>query len=64
MAASRDITGVPPCESLKGAYFSGKWQAVSNAGKCESTHDFFTLRSPAFLDATLNPWRGMPEHRQ
>jgi uncharacterized protein YceK len=54
MAASRDITGVPPSKSLKGAYFSGKWQAASNAGKCERTHEFFTLPSPAFLDTALN----------
>lgn len=55
MATSRDITGVPPSKSLKAAYFSGKWQAVSNAGKCERTHDFLTLLSPAFLDIALNP---------
>jgi len=55
MAASRDIAGVPPSKSLKGAYFSGKWQAVSNAGKCERTHDFFTSPSPTVLDTALNP---------
>ena len=57
MAAGRDITGVPPSKSLKAAYFSGKWQAKSNAGKCERTHDFFTLRSQALFETTRNrPW--------